>query len=716
MSEVVHRTCHLCEAMCGLVVETQSDRIVEIRPDADDVFSRGHICPKAFALAELYTDPDRLRSPVRRTASGFVPVDWEEALSDIVSKLYAIQSEHGRSSIATYVGNPVAHNHEALLMGQLFARALGSKNRFDANSQDANPKLYASHAAYGELTSITIPDVDRTSFFLILGANPIASGGSVMSLGDVRGRMRGIRERGGRVVLVDPRRTETAPFADQHLAIRPGGDAALVLALLEVIFAEGLFDERSVRRTTRGLDALKAAAAPFTPERVASAIGLSSHAIRALARDFARAPSAVAYGRVGVCTNEFGAIASYLIEALNVVTGNFDKAGGAMFASPAIDLSALARRFGVGGAGRFRTRVRGLPEVGGMFPATAMAEEMETPGRGQIRGLVTMAGNPVLSVPGSERLDRALGKLDLMVSIDLYINETTRHAHYILPPRFGLERDHYDVLFHALAVRNTAKWSSRAVNAEASSLSEWTILYELATRLFVRRVGGVGLERWSSPMRRALEPSPKRVLDALIRFGPYGSGISPFGRGLTLAKIEQAPHGLDLGPLVPMRRARVSHVGGLVELGHVGLLSDAARVSQWLDAPRPPLVLIGRRHLRSNNSWMHNAPSLVSGKDRATLLMHPDDAAERGLQRGIRVHVSSAGGRVEAKLEVSDSFARGVVSLPHGFGHGLVQSTMRVAGAVLGPNANAVIDAGVVEPLTGTAVLNGVPVDVRALA
>jgi anaerobic selenocysteine-containing dehydrogenase len=351
-----------------------------------------------------------------------------------------------------------------------------------------------------------------------------------------------------------------------------------------------------------------------------------------------------------------------------------------------------------------------------MFPATAMAEEMDTPGQGQIRGLVTIAGNPVLSVPGSERLDRALGELDLMVSIDLYINETTRHAHYILPPRFGLERDHYDVLFHALAVRNTVKWSSRAVNAEPSSLSEWTILYELATRLFVRRVGGVGLERWSSPMRRALEPSPKRVLDALIRFGPYGSGISPFGRGLTLAKIEQAPHGLDLGPLVPMRRARVSHVGGLVELGHVGLLSDAARVSQWLDAPRPPLVLIGRRHLRSNNSWMHNAPSLVSGKDRATLLMHPDDAAERGLQRGMRVHVSSVVGRVEAKLDVSDSVARGVVSLPHGFGHGLVQSTMRVAGAVLGPNANAVIDAGVVEPLTGTAVLNGVPVDVRALA
>ena len=446
MPEIKYRTCNLCEAMCGMVVTVDGGAITDIRGDRDDVLSRGHICPKGPAMRELYEDPDRLRRPVRRTASrsaaeagsgagGFSPVGWDEAIAEAASRIHEVQARYGKNAVGIYLGNPNVHNHGAVLGAQALFSALKTRNRFDANSQDANPRLYASMMMYGDPTSIPIPDVDRTDYFLILGANPAASNGSVMSLGDVRGRLKGVRERGGRLVVVDPRRTETAALADEHHFIRPGGDPALLLAMLHVIFAEGLFDAAAVREIARGVEALEALAARFAPERVAAAVGIAPEAIRALARGFAGAKRAVAYGRVGVCTNEFGPVGSWLIDALNVVTGNFDRPGGAMFPTPAVDVSAVARRVGLARKGRWRSRVRGLPELGGMLPAATMAEEIETPGEGQIRALITLAGNPVLSVPGGDRLAQALGRLDFMLSVDIYLNETTRHAHLVLPPR-----------------------------------------------------------------------------------------------------------------------------------------------------------------------------------------------------------------------------------------------------------------------------------------
>jgi anaerobic selenocysteine-containing dehydrogenase len=716
MVEQKYRTCNLCEAMCGMVVTLDGGAITDIRGDRDDVLSRGHICPKGPALRELYEDPDRLRRPVRRTGNGFVPASWDEAIGEVVERISEVQARHGKNAVGVYLGNPSVHNHGAVLGSQALMSALRTRNRFDANSQDANPKLYASLMMYGDPTSLPVPDIDRTDYFLVLGANPAASNGSLMSLGDVRGRLKGVRERGGRFVLIDPRRTETAAYADEHHFIRPGGDAALLLALIHVVFAEGLFDATAVAAGARGLDALEAIAARFPPERVAAAVGIEADTIRGIAHGFAQAKSAVAYGRVGVCTNEFGSTASWLIEALNVVTGNFDRPGGAMFAKPAIDLSRLARRLGLAHKGRFRSRVRGLPELGGMLPATAMAEEIETPGEGQIRALVTLAGNPVLSVPGGERLARALGKLDFMVSIDIYLNETTRHAHVVLPPRAALERAHYDLILHALAVRNTTKWSEPVMEPAPDTRDDWDILYELGLRLAAKRRGPLA-EKASSWVLGAGLLGSERILDTLLRLGPYGDRFLPWSDGLNLDKVRRAPHGIDLGPLVPMRAERVVTRSGKIELCPGELAADVDRVERWLAAPPSPgFSLIGRRHVRSNNSWMHNLRSLVKGPDRATLQMHPLDARREGLAGGAQVRVTGRGGAVNARLEVTDDVMPGVVSLPHGFGHADAAGTLRVAGAVPGPNANAVTDEHLLEPLTGTAVLNGVPVTVDAVA
>jgi anaerobic selenocysteine-containing dehydrogenase len=714
MLEKKYRTCNLCEAMCGMVVTLEDGRITGLRGDDEDVLSRGHICPKGPALRDVYEDPDRLRHPVRRTASGWQRIGWDEAIDEVATRLHEVQSRHGRDAASAYVGNPSGHNHGTILMGQLFSMVLGSKNRFDANSQDANPRLYATMALFGDMTSLTVPDVDRTSHFLILGANPVASGGSVMSLGDVRGRLKAIRARGGRMVLIDPRRTETAALCDEHHFIRPGGDAALLLGMMHTLFAEGLCDDRAVAEIARGLGELRALAQRFSPERVAPAIGMSAEVIRRLARDFAKAESAVAYARVGVCHNEFSSTASWLVDALNVITGNFDRPGGAMFPSPAIDLAPLARMFGVGGFGRHHTRIRKLPDLGGMLPAAAMAEEMETPGEGQIRGLVTVAGNPVLSVPGGERLGRALAGLDFMVSIDIYLNETTRHAHLVLPPRHTLERGHYDLLMHALAVRNTVKWSEPVVEPLPDTRDDWDILYDLSLRLAGKRGGKLG-DAVSRAALRLGRLGSEGTIDLLLRIGPHGDRFSPFSKGLNLKKVREAVHGIDLGPLVPRRKDKVRHPGGLVDLAPASLVADIPRLDRWVDALRNgELLLIGRRHMRSNNSWMHNVRSLVKGPDRSSLLMHQADADRLGLSGGAEVIIKGRAAGITARLEITDDIAPGVVSLPHGFGHAAAAGTMRVAGALPGANVNAVTDEERLEPITGSAILSGVPVHVEA--
>src|SRR6266568_3698937 len=717
MTERTHfRTCHLCEAMCGVAIEVEGERILSIRGDKDDPFSRGHICPKAVALKDVHEDPDRLRRPLRRTAGGWVEVGWGEALDEAAERLAAVQKAHGRNAVTIYQGNPVVHNHGSILFSQLLLKSLGSRSRYSATSVDQLPQMLASLLMFGHQLLLPIPDLDRTDFLLILGANPLASNGSLMPAPGVEKRLHAIRTRGGRVVVVDPRRTETAAAADQHLPIRPGGDVFLLAALIHALFAEERVHVGRLADGTDGLHVLADAVKPFAPEAVAARTGLEAGAIRALARDFGAAPSAVAYGRVGVCAQEFGGLASWLVNALNVVTGNLDRPGGAMFPRPAADVVAFADR--IGQRGHFdkgRSRVRGLPEFSGEWPVATLADEIETPGPGQVRALLTNAGNPVLSAPNGARLDRALGTLEFMVSIDVYRNETTRHAHLILPPAFGLERSHYDLVFHALAVRNTAKYSPALFPPAPGARHDWQILLELAARLEAAR-DGASLPKW---LKRAFLRTlgPDGIVRLLVRFGPHGPGLVPFRRGLTLGRLKKQPHGVDLGPLEPSLPGRLYTRARRIDLAPTRLVEDLRRAFVSLSTEARGdggLELIGRRELRSNNSWMHNCERLVKGRDRCTLLMSPEDASRRRLTSGQRVRVTSPVGSVEVALEVSDAMRSGVVSLPHGWGHGRAGTALRVASAVPGVSLNDLTDDLRVDPLSGNAAFSGVPVEVTS--
>ncbi|MBX7120195.1 MAG: molybdopterin-dependent oxidoreductase [Gemmatimonadaceae bacterium] len=715
-----HRTCTLCEAMCGLVITTDGDRITGIRGDADDPLSRGHLCPKAVALQDVHTDPDRLRQPMRRLGDRWEPIAWDAALRLAVDGLRRVQRAHGRDAVASYVGNPTVHSLGAMLFAPRLVRALRSRNRFSATSVDQLPAHVVALQCFGHALLIPVPDLDRTQHVLMLGANPAASNGSLMTAPGVMDRLAAIRARGGRVVVIDPRRSETAAAADEHHFIRPGTDALFLLGVLHVVMTERLARPGPLESLMTGLDALHALAGRFPPERVAPATGIGADVIRRLARDFAQAPRAVAYGRVGVSMQEFGGLATWLITALNLVTGRVDAEGGAMFTRPAVDILRADQAGSRPRFGRWTSRVRGLPEFAGELPVSALAEEIETPGPGQVRALVTHAGNPVLSTPNGARLDRALAGLEWFVAVDCYLNETTRHAHLILPPTSPLEREHYDLVFHTLAVRDTARWSGAVFPRPPGARHDWEILNALAGALdgTVRgRLEGAVLARLG----------PRRLVDHGLRTGPYGTGYRPFGGGLTVRALERAPSGVDLGALKPALPGRLRTADRRIHAAPELFLADIARLeARFLaGAPggeehpgaRPPtadLELIGRRALRSCNSWMHNSERLVRGKRRCTLQMHPDDAARRGLADGASVRITTPRGAVTAELEVTDALMPGVVSLPHGWGHDRPGIRLGVAQAHAGASINDLTDDQRVDALTGNAAFSGVAVTVAA--
>jgi anaerobic selenocysteine-containing dehydrogenase len=693
-------TCMLCEAVCGLLVEMEGSSIRTVRGDPDDPFSRGHICPKAAAIVDVQNDPDRIREPQRREGNRWRSISWDAALEEAGERLAQVQRKHGRSAVGVYVGNPSVHSYSALLGIPLFSRALGSRNRFSATSVDQLPQMLAALEMFGHQLMLPIPDVDRTGLFLMFGANPLASNGSLMTAGGIGRRLQELKERGGKLVVVDPRRTETAAVADQHLAIRPGADALLLLAMLQVLFLEKR--DRPVPGA-EGLEQLRQAASAFPPERVAERTGIPAATIRELARAFSSAPAAVAYGRVGASTQEFGALASWLLIALNAVTGNLDREGGFMFTTPAVDLLGASSRIGDRGHfGVWKSRVRGLPEFGGELPAATLAEEIDTEGKGRIRALVTFAGNPVLSTPNGARLDRALSGLEYMVSIDLYRNETTRHAHLILPTSFGFERDHFDLIFYALAVRNAARYVKPLVAPPPGVRGDFEVLLDLAAS--IRRHGGGRPGRMRGVVLRAMRLlGERRVLDLLLRFGPHK---------LSLRKLGASPHGIDLGPLRPQLSARLKANGKKLQLAPKVFLDDLGRLEASLGRGANGLVLIGRRALRSNNSWMHNSLRLVKGPPACVLLIHPEDASARGLKTGERARVSSRVGSVEVPVGLTEDLARGVVSLPHGWGHAREGSALSVAGQHAGASLNDLTDEQSVDALCGGAAFSGVPVSV----
>ena len=696
-------TCMLCEAVCGLAVELEGAEVKSIRGDADDPFSRGHICPKAAAIGDVQADPDRIREPQRREGGRWRAVSWKDALEEAGERLAAVQRKHGRSAVGLYVGNPTVHSYSAILGVPFFSRALGSRARFSATSVDQLPQMLAALEMFGHQLLLPVPDVDRTSFFLMLGANPLASNGSLMTAGGISRRLDELRGRGGKLVVVDPRRTETAAAADQHLAIRPGTDALLLLAMLQVLFEEGRTGLGRLATFSDGLPLLRQAAARFPPERVAQRTGIEAGTTGELARAFAAAPSAVAYGRVGTSTQEFGGLTAWLLVALNAVTGNLDREGGFMFTSPAADMVGVSSRTGDRGHfAAWRSRVRGLPEFGGELPAATLAEEIDTEGKGRIRALVTFAGNPVLSTPNGARLDRALSGLEYMVSIDVYRNETTRHANLILPTSFGFERDHYDLVFYALSVRNAARYVKALVPAPPGVRGDFEVLLDLALSLR-RRGGGRRGRMLGASLRAARLLGERRLLDLMLRFGPHR---------LSLRKLLREPHGIDLGPLRPVLPARLCTPSKRVQLAPALFLRDLDRLEAHLAQAPAELVLIGRRALRSNNSWMHNSLRLVKGPPGCVLLMHPEDAAERGLTSGSRARVASRVGSVEVPVGITADLARGVVSLPHGWGHTRDGAALGVASAHAGASVNDLTDEQSVDALSGNAAFSGVPVEV----
>ncbi|HSE72760.1 MAG TPA: molybdopterin-dependent oxidoreductase [Nocardioidaceae bacterium] len=702
-SPVVHRlgVCNLCEAICGLRLTVEGGRVTAVHGNPDDPLSRGHVCPKALALPDVHEDPDRLRRPVRRTEGGWTEIGWEEALDLVADRLAATVREHGRDALAVYLGNPNVHSLGAMTHGTAMVRSFRTRNTYSATSVDQLPHQLVAHLMYGHQLLVPVPDIDRTQYFVVFGGNPMASNGSLMTVPDFPGRLRELRARGGRMVVFDPRRTETAKVADEHHFVRPGTDAAVLLAMLHTLFAEGL---TTAAEYVDRLDVLAEAVAPFTPERAEAVSGVPADVVRRTARDLASSGAGAVYGRMGVSTQAFGSVCQWAVQCLNLVTGNLDRPGGTMFTSPAVD--AVGRGLiGRGHRGRWHSRVRGLPEFGGELPVSALAEEILTPGEGQVRALMTVAGNPVSSTPDGAGLAEALAQLDFMVAVDFYVNETTRHADVILPPTSALERDHYDVAFHLLAVRDTARFTPAVLPKDDGALHDWEIFRELTLRT-ARRLGARRPLRRRLALEARMRLSPTRTVDLLLRTGSHR---------LSLRKLRRTPQGVDLGPLRPRLPGRLQTPGKRIDAAPALLLEDLPRVESDLlaDAPDPgQLWLIGRRHQRDCNSWMHNTERLTKGRARHQLLMHPEDLADRGLVDGATVKVTSRVGTVEVAAQASEDVMRGVVSLPHGYGHARDGVRLDRAVGLPGVSINDLTDPGRVEPVSGNAVLNGVPVTV----
>jgi anaerobic selenocysteine-containing dehydrogenase len=694
-----YRACNLCEAICGLEIQVTDGSISSIKPDKNDPFSQGHICPKGVALQDLQNDPDRLRKPMQRTAAGWQEIEWDLAFNIVVEKLAAISEQHGDNAIGVYFGNPNVHNYGSLTHANAFLGHIKTRNRFSATSVDQLPHQLAALKLFGHQTMLPIPDIDRCQYFLAMGYNPMASNGSLMTVPNFPGRLKALKKRGGKLVVIDPRRSETANVADEYHAIRPGFDAALLLAMLNTIFAEGLAAE--LPEYIVGIQQLEQAVASFTPEQVADASGINADIIRQMARDFAAADGAVCHPRMGCSTQEFGGITLWAGNMLNIVTGNLDRAGGSMFTQPAVDLVEGAKS-NPGHFDQWRSRVSDRPEFSGELPASCMQEEMATPGEGQIRALVTSAGNPVLSVPNGRALDTQLEQLEFMVSFDFYLNETTLHADIILPPTPTLEHDHYDMIFNSFAVRNVTRYNEPVLPKPEGSYHDWEIFNELGAR-YAARVG---------KKARHL-PAPHELMDLGLQFGRYGTQ-SGHPAALSLDKLKANPHGIDLGPLQPCLPGRLQTAEKTIDLADDFYLDDLTRVATHLQQNTKGLLLIGRRHVRSNNSWMHNSHRLVKGKARDQLLMNPADLAHCGVTDGSTVNVKSRVGEIQIVVNGSDDMAPGVVSIPHGWGHNRNGIRMGIAAEHAGTSANDITDDQFVDLLSGNAAVNGVPVTVSA--
>ena len=731
------RICPFCEATCGLTLTIDDGRVTAARGDHDDVFSTGFICPKGASFGELDNDPDRLARPLVRRDGVLTEATWDEAYAVVAERLGAVIAAHGGAAVGVYLGNPNAHTIAGALYAPLILKGLGTRQVFSASTLDQMPKHVALGLMFGSPGAFTVPDLDRTDHLVIIGANPLVSNGSVTTAADFPGKLRALKKRGGKLVVIDPARTQTAKLADRHLAPRPGTDAALLLAIVHVLFDEGLVDLGAIAEHVVGVEQVRALAADFAPEAVEQACGVGAGEIRELARELAAAPTAAVYGRIGTSTVEFGTSGSWLVDVINVLTGNLDRPGGVMFplgaAVPAPRPPKPGRGFRTG---RWASRVSGYPEVMSELPATALAEEIDTAGDGQIKAMITIAGNPVLSAPDGDRLDKALDSVEFMLSVDPYLNETTRHADVILPPPPPSRSPHFDVLLNNLAVRNNVRYSPPVLPlddrpGEAEILSRVALILSglgaqadpalvdaqvIAMTLAKETqdpdspVAGRDVDELTAMLPTG--PGYERRLDMMLRLGPYGDAFGTKPDGLTLEKLKANPHGIDLGAMRPRIPEVLRTPSGRIELAPEPIVADVARLREALSRSASGFLLIGRRHLRSNNSWMHNLPALSGGSNRCTLQIHPDDAADLGLT-DIAI-IKGPGGELLAPIEVTDVMRRGVVSLPHGWGHNRGGTGQQLASSHPGVNVNQLNDGTHLDRLSGTAVLNGIPVEISA--
>ena len=733
------RTCPLCEAMCGLLVHVEEGRVAKIRPNFDDVWSKGYICPKGTTLGHLHHDPDRVRTPLVKQDGRFREASWAEAFERVASGIQGVIREHGKAAVVPYVGNPTAHNFSLSRYVPAFIAMAGLPVTYSPGTVDQWPQNVVCALMFGNAWSFPTPDLDRTQFLLVMGANPHASQGSLLAAADVLGRFDAICARGGRVVVVDPRRTGTCRHASEWVPIQPGTDAAWLLAIAQVLFAEGLVNLRGLEGRANGVERVRELCREFTPERVEDCTSIPAETTRRLARELAGAERAAVYGRIGLCNQEFGTLASWLVEVLNALTGNLDREGGKMWSNPiAWSLTSLPNPEYASGFTfhRWKSRVRGAPEVLGQVPVSCLAEEIATPGPGQVRALIVIAGNPVLSAPGADRLDAALPGLDFMVSVDNWVNETSRHADVILPGLSNMEQPHYDELLWGWAVRNCGKYTPTLFDP-GDRPAEWQILLTLAaicqgaspTEIDARALDQLffaglvaGLTQMPGSRIEGRRPEeivaktqgvgPERLVDLAIRTGPWGDGYGARPDGLTLAELAKHPDGIDQGPLTPRLAEVLRTPSGRVELAPEYITNDLPRLLERVRRPNDGLVLVSRRHVRSNNSWMHNVPALVSGRDRCTLLIHPHDAAAAGIEDGKPARVSSSAGSLVVPAEVSDEMMPGVVCLPHGWGHDKPGAQLAVASQHAGVCNNVLAPGSFVDVPSGNAAVNGIPVAV----
>ena len=746
--QIVFRTCPLCEAGCGLAVTVVDHEVTHIRGDMQDVFSKGFICPKGSTLKQLHYDADRLRRPMIKRNGVHVEATWDEAWAAVDAGLNGVITSHGRESIGTYLGNPGAHSLSLLTFNGLLLKSIGSRQIYSASTVDQVPKQVSSGYLFGSPSTVAVPDLDRTQYLLILGANPYDSNGSLCTAPDFPGRLEALQARSGKVVVVDPRKSKTAQHADEWIAIRPGTDALFLAAIANTLAADGLeIMYQRLGSFLNGVEEVVRALQPFTPEFVAATTGIDAQTIRRIARELRDASSSAVYGRIGTTTTAFGTTASWLVDVVNIFTGNLDRVGGAMFPLP---VAGSANTRGAGGSGKgFRTgrghsRVGKHPEVLGEYPASAMAEEISTPGDGQIRAMVIVGGNPILSTPNGERLAKSFAELEFMVSIDVYLNETSRFADVILPAPSALQRSHYDLALLTFAVRNVANYSKPVLTRSPDEPDEWEILAKMSaivsglgvetlpstiddrtilklvensTKDSSSNIFGRDCQELISELSIAGRRGPDRILDFLLRTGPFGDGFGAVPDGLTLDKLIAAPHGIDFGALEPRLPNVLRTQSGKIELATQQLIDDLKRLEVFSQEKidEAQLTLVGRRDLRSHNSWLHNVEVLVKGKDRCTLQIHPNDASRLGVAQGSAVRIASRVGSVDAPVEITELIREGVVSLPHGWGHSMPGTKTKVASSRAGVNSNILTDEQQLDPLSGTSVLNGIPVSVTVL-